>query len=149
MHRIALRWQLAPAIYFSVLDTTTASVPGIPGNGRTCFASVWGLLCSHVVNFTPARRVGLCLYVLLRLFFRAEDYWRGYKLFCYAYYSHSVAHESEFRDSKLSASLSSRGPLIIISLHSSHCWLPWHDVPGGCLICPFFFVCRPACVAPP
>ena len=36
-----------------------------------------------------------------RVFFRVEDYWRGYKLFCYAYYSNSAAHESEFRDCKL------------------------------------------------
>jgi hypothetical protein len=32
---------------------------------------------------------------------RVEDYWHGYKLFCYAYYSHSLQHESQFRDSKL------------------------------------------------
>lgn len=32
---------------------------------------------------------------------RAEDYWQGYKLFFYAFYSHSEAHESEFRTSKL------------------------------------------------
>lgn len=35
------------------------------------------------------------------IFCRLEDYWIGYKLFCYAYYSHSPAHESEFRSSKL------------------------------------------------
>ena len=32
---------------------------------------------------------------------RVEDYWHGYKLFCYAYYSHSLAHETEFRETKL------------------------------------------------
>ena len=32
---------------------------------------------------------------------RVEDYWEGYKLFCYAYYSHSFEHESEFQHSKL------------------------------------------------
>ena len=32
---------------------------------------------------------------------RPEDYWIGYKLFCYAYYSHSFPHESEFRHTKL------------------------------------------------
>ena len=32
---------------------------------------------------------------------RAEDYWRGYKLFCFAYYSHSVRHEAEFRATKM------------------------------------------------
>ena len=34
---------------------------------------------------------------------RVEDFWQGYKLFCYAFYSHSVEHESEFRHSKLGA----------------------------------------------
>ena len=27
---------------------------------------------------------------------RVEDYWEGYKLFCYSYYSHLVPHEEEF-----------------------------------------------------
>ena len=38
---------------------------------------------------------------------RAEDYWRGYKLFCFAYYSHSLEHVWEFRESKLGACASS------------------------------------------
>ena len=37
---------------------------------------------------------------------RVEDYWQGFKLFCYAYYSESVPHEVEFRQSKLGALLS-------------------------------------------
>ena len=32
---------------------------------------------------------------------RVEDYWEGYKLFCYAYYAHSMPHESLFRQTKL------------------------------------------------
>ena len=32
---------------------------------------------------------------------RVQDYWEGYKLFCYAYYSHSSQHEAEFRNCKL------------------------------------------------
>ena len=32
---------------------------------------------------------------------RVDDYWLGYKLFCYAYYAHSFQHEAEFRQSKL------------------------------------------------
>ena len=32
---------------------------------------------------------------------RVEDYWLGYKLFCYAYYSHSVTHQNKFKVSKL------------------------------------------------
>ena len=32
---------------------------------------------------------------------RVEDYWEGYKLFCYAYYLHSLQHESAFKQSKL------------------------------------------------
>ena len=34
---------------------------------------------------------------------KVEDFWHGYKLFCYAFYSHSVEHESEFCRSKLGA----------------------------------------------
>lgn len=32
---------------------------------------------------------------------RAEDFWQGYKLFCFAYYSNSEQHVAEFRHSKL------------------------------------------------
>ena len=32
---------------------------------------------------------------------RVEDYWIGYKLFCFAYYSNSHQHEAEFEHSKL------------------------------------------------
>ena len=32
---------------------------------------------------------------------RVDDYWLGYKLFCYAYYAHSFQHEAEFWQSKL------------------------------------------------
>lgn len=34
-----------------------------------------------------------------------QDYWEGYKLFCYAFYSHSVQHEYEFQQSKLGSLL--------------------------------------------
>ena len=37
-----------------------------------------------------------------------EVYWEGYKLFCYAYYSHSFEHESEFQRSKLGSLLTHR-----------------------------------------
>lgn len=41
-------------------------------------------------------------HIVTRIYFcRVEDYWQGYKLFCYAYYSRSVRHEAEFRESKL------------------------------------------------
>ena len=43
---------------------------------------------------------------------RAEDYWEGYKLFCYAYYSRSLQHEHEFHQSKL-GSCTSWGPSIL------------------------------------
>lgn len=32
---------------------------------------------------------------------RVEDYWEGYKFFCYAYYSHSIPHMAHFRETKL------------------------------------------------
>lgn len=35
-----------------------------------------------------------------------QDYWEGYKSFCYAYYSHSARHATEFRESKLGACFS-------------------------------------------
>ena len=55
---------------------------------------------------------GYFLIVAVRpLVCRPEDYWEGYKMFCYAYYSHSSVHESEFRNSKL-GSLSSLSLLI-------------------------------------
>ena len=34
-----------------------------------------------------------------------QDYWEGYKLFCYAYYSHSMQHEYDFQQSKLGSLL--------------------------------------------
>ena len=37
---------------------------------------------------------------------RVEDYWEGYKNLCYAYYSHSLQHESNFWQCKLGAWLS-------------------------------------------
>ena len=37
---------------------------------------------------------------------RPEDYWLGYKLFCFAYYSHSIQHESEFQNCKLGLCIS-------------------------------------------
>lgn len=36
---------------------------------------------------------------------RADDYWEGFKLFCYGYYSHSLQHEHEFRECKLGSSM--------------------------------------------
>ena len=54
----------------------------------------------------PIRRVALtcgCLWIVAMrtLVCRAKDHWEGYKIFCYAYYSHSSVHESVFRNSKL------------------------------------------------
>ena len=43
----------------------------------------------------------LCLCHRRHVCSRVEDYWEGYKLFCYAYYSHSPQHESTFKQSKL------------------------------------------------
>lgn len=44
---------------------------------------------------------GFCLLRSWTIFCSAEDFWLGYKSFCYAYYSHSSQHESEFRLCKL------------------------------------------------
>lgn len=53
----------------------------------------------HFVN----TRCNLLPILLWHLVCRVDDYWLGYKLFCYAYYSRSVQHEAEFRESKLGA----------------------------------------------
>ena len=37
----------------------------------------------------------------LKFVCRPEDFWQGFKLFSYAYYSHTRAHESKFRATKL------------------------------------------------
>jgi hypothetical protein len=43
----------------------------------------------------------ICFADLHSIVCRPEDYWIGYKLFCYAFYSHSIPHVSEFRQTKL------------------------------------------------
>jgi hypothetical protein len=62
-----------------------------------------GCFCGLVWVNSPFNCDVLCFNVPRRLFFRVDDYWHGYKLFCYAYYSNSVAHEGNFRRSKLGA----------------------------------------------
>lgn len=47
------------------------------------------------------------LFVTIRICVcRVVDYWEGYKLFCYAFYSHSFQHEAEFEHSKLGSCFS-------------------------------------------
>ena len=57
--------------------------------------------CVMVLPHMHLFHIDLRMYVC-----RAEDYWEGYKLFCYAYYSHSLRHELEFHQSKLGSSMS-------------------------------------------
>ena len=45
---------------------------------------------------------------------RPEDYWLGYKFFCYAYYSHSMQHESEFQHPKLGSCISGEIRLCVV-----------------------------------
>lgn len=67
---------------------------------------------------------------------RVEDYWHGYKLFCYAFYSHSAAHESEFKDSKLGALLSCTPRSLLLCLCTFRCQLVCGVVLGVCLTSP-------------
>ena len=62
--------------------------PGVYGHADWLQAMTW---------------VRILIVCLRGIFGRVSDYWCGYKLFCYAYYAHSVPHESEFKDSKLGA----------------------------------------------
>ena len=80
---------------------------------------------------------------------RVEDYWQGYKLFCYAYYSHSLQHESEFSNPNWVRAFA---PLFVFLWlfigFSSLSKLLWIDV-----VCGFWnpslwlYLCRAACVA--
>lgn len=67
---------------------------------------------------------------------RVDDYWHGYKLFCYAFYSHSAAHEAEFKDSKLGASLSCTPRSLLFCLCTFRCRLLCGVLPGVCLTSP-------------
>ena len=91
------------------------------GCGQTvACAGSQGLRCylAVPVQFVSVQEAGLCVWThrgwhsllacvestdsqCLGFFCRAEDFWQGYKLFSYAYYSHSRAHEAEFLATKL------------------------------------------------
>lgn len=66
---------------------------------RNCICVSW--LCVHRTCLHGLTCPGLVSVCVRGAFCRVHDYWRGYKLFCYAYYAHSTRHESEFRDCKL------------------------------------------------
>lgn len=70
----------------------------VPQIGRTCHRSL--KLCIAVHN-----PVCFGFVTKTRCFCRVADYWEGYKLFCFAYYSHSLQHETEFQHSKLGSFL--------------------------------------------
>ena len=59
------------------------------------------LLSMHSKCVLMCSGVCLCFVTRLECVCRVADYWEGYKLFCYAFYSHSLQHEFEFRQSKL------------------------------------------------
>ena len=94
----ALRhWSLSSALCACV----SVAIGGCCPHLRSAVLCVVCIICHRecLCALTHARGpVCMCL----RMFFcRVQDYWFGYKMFCYAFYSHSVEHESEFRDSKL------------------------------------------------
>ena len=55
------------------------------------------------INQNPPQLLCVTFQAFVR---RVADYWEGYKLFCYAFYSHSSRHESEFEHTKLGSCLS-------------------------------------------
>lgn len=72
--------------------------------GSNCLASMppKSFVHSCVIELNPPP----LLFVTLQSFLcRVADYWEGYKLFCYAFFSHSSRHESEFQHSKLGSCL--------------------------------------------
>ena len=64
----------------------------LPQTHACAFFEHWKAMYTHHARRPPQLPNWAC---------RVEDYWLGYKYFCYAYYSHSFEHESDFRQSKL------------------------------------------------
>ena len=75
---------------------------GVTGFSILCpraYTHCWWQFCASAVRCSVA-----CLLMLVScecMFVGWKNYWQGYKLFCYVYYSHSLQHESQFRHSKL------------------------------------------------
>ena len=67
---------------------------------RSMFETVCAILTAKEMSF-PCNH-SCCVYADSNCHVcRPEDYWLGYKFFCFAYYSHSIQHEMEFQNSKL------------------------------------------------
>ena len=75
-----------------------------------------------------------------------QDYWEGYKLFCYAYYSHFARHAIEFRESKL-GECALCAPLVFHFL-ALHLACPCTLFPQSDALLLGFYISRPTCVAP-
>ena len=63
------------------------------------------LCCARNFFLTHMCCVGYRFVDICPCHYRVEDYWHGYKLLCYALYSHSLPHERKFQESKLGASV--------------------------------------------
>ena len=79
--------------------TTHSSSTFVQDWGRAQIVSA--MLLSMVCALPALCRVNNCHIEFRLCACRVKDYWQGYKLFCFAYYSHSKEHEAEFRHSKL------------------------------------------------
>lgn len=98
--------QVAQTCCHTVRATPVCTASDIFGPTR-CVGDL--CLCIHAVCvFRILRLCKLVLSCMLFIFIhkrlygcRVEDYWLGYKLFCYAFYSQSLEHEAEFRQSKM------------------------------------------------
>lgn len=81
---------------------------------RNLFHSCAPLPATHVLTIVCSVILPLALCV-----YRAEDYWIGYKLFCFAYYLNSRQHEAEFEHSKLGQFIHCRARHCALSFSSS------------------------------
>lgn len=62
---------------------------------------LFAITYTHSTTLTSVCFVGVCDAGPWPCRCSAEDFWEGYKFFCYAYYSNSTAHELQFRETKL------------------------------------------------
>ena len=98
---VRARWSWHPAPHLWAMLATTSHLSFWVLSSHRCAGPLWQL--ADWDPCAPPFLVLTCFHGRAR---RVEDFWRGYKLFCFAYYSHSAHHVVEFRHSKLGASLS-------------------------------------------
>ena len=141
-------WARSPAVLCAVLGSGNISVAVGSCRWQPSFPEVAAtLLCSDLWGLYIDVRAPVWSADCWQCMCRVEDYWQGYKIFCYAFYSHSVAHESEFKNLKLGGPLSCTPCSMLVCLCELRWWLMCGVDPFVSDVYPCSCACRPAGVA--